>query len=234
MLTNLLYVLFILLPGYVAYASAGYSVDEKGSVTRIIYRGATVFFLVNAIAIIFSNTPVVQKYFEMFRSAPEDIDNLVFIGAVTVYVFGGFVVGWLQLYLEYKTLWSAKKEIKGWLNMSTGTVEIKPGNNLKRIFTCYRLANKKPFVTVFFDKEKSIQGEVLKYNWNGREELLMKNADTCDLFVVNISKCYAVEFKNIQELDNLFNLRRREASYLDLIHPGLSELIRKTEEREEQ
>lgn len=43
MLTSLLYVLFILLPGYVAYASAGYSVDEKGSITRIVYRGTAVF-----------------------------------------------------------------------------------------------------------------------------------------------------------------------------------------------
>lgn len=182
--------------------------------------------MVNAIAVMFSGFPAVNKYFEMFRSAPENIDNLVFVGAVTVYVFGGFALGWLQLYLEYRTLWSAKREIKGWLNKNTVAVEIRPGNNLKRIFTCYRLVNKKPFVAVFFDKERSIEGEVLKYNWNGREELLVRHADTCNLLMLDLGKCYSVEFKNIQELGDLFKIKKKEITYLDLIHLGLSELIK--------
>ncbi|NPV74308.1 MAG: hypothetical protein HPY89_11160 [Pelotomaculum sp.] len=229
-LTGLMYAVFILLPGYVAYAAAGYSVDEKGSFARIIYRGVAVFFVVNALAVICTGTPAAKAYWELLRSTPENMDNLVFIGTVTIYVFGGFTLGWLQLYLEYKTLWSAKKEIKGWLSRGTAVLEVMPGNSLKRIFTCYRLANKKPFVSIYFDKDKCIEGEVLKYCWNGREELLLRHADTCDLLVVDLSKCSMVKFKNIHELGDSFKFKKKEITYLDLIHPGLSELIKEKTE----
>jgi len=224
-LTGLMYVLFILLPGYVAYATAGYSVDEKGSATRIVYRGVTVFFAVNALFTLLNGTRAADAYWELLRSTPENMDNAVFIGALVAYVLGGLSLGWLQLYLEYKTLWAAKREIKNWLSGGVQTLEVKPGNSLKRVFACYRLANKKPFVSVYFGSGGNVEGEVLKYCWNGREEFLLRHADTCELVLVDLDKCNMVKFKNIRALSNSFKFKKKEITYLDLVHPGLSEVV---------
>jgi len=225
-LTSLLYVLFILLPGYIAYAAAGYNVDEKGIFARIVYRGAAVFFIINALALAFSGSQVSKAYFKLFQNTPENMDNRVFVYTIAVYILGGFILGWLQLYLEYKTLWNAKRDLKKWVNKKSDAVEVEPGNILKRILICYRFANKKPFVVVYFDKDKNIEGEVLKYCWNGREELLLRHADTCELFVLDLGKCISLNFKNIHELDNMINVKKSDINLLDLIHGGLSEAIK--------
>ncbi len=225
-LTSLLYVIFILLPGYVAYAAAGYNIDEKGILTRIIYRGAAVFFSINALALAFSGSQVSKAYFRLLQNTPENMDNYVFVYTIAIYILGGFVLGWLQLYLEYKTLWNAKRDLKKWSVQKSDAIEVEPGNILKRIFICYRLANKKPYIVVYFDKDKDIEGEVLKYCWNGNKELLIRCADTCDLVVIDIGKCISIKFKNIQELDSSLKIKKRDANYLDLIHGGLSEIMK--------
>jgi hypothetical protein len=224
-LNNLLYVLFILLPGYIAYTTAGYSVDEKGSLIRIIYRGIAVFFAVNAVILILPDYQVIKDYFALFKNAPDKVNDGVFVGTMIIYVFAGFALGWLQLYLEYKMLWSTRRELKNQLADNPNAIEVAPGNNLRKIFSCYRMANKKPYVKLHFNGSNFIEGEVLKYNWNGRKELLIRQADTCSLMIVDLDNCYLIEFKNIYQLKESINVKKKDITCLDLIHPGLSELM---------
>jgi len=224
-----MYLLLFFLPGYIAYGIAGNLVSGRGSLLGIIIRGSTVFLLVTALALTFSrNTILGTSYLALFN----DINQLKwesFLVGIIAFVVTGVVLGMAELILEYKVAWFMKFNIK-LFNIGQGErIEVAPGNSLKKMFLCYRIANVKPLIKVYFNSLDNIpvSGEVLKYSWNKISELLLREADTTKLIWIRVDDCKVIEFENTFTLSNFHNStdsgsRPRRENYLDLIHPGLS------------
>lgn len=158
-----LYLFFIILPGYISLIVAGYPANEKGSVYKIIIRGSIIFLLVTELIVtFFADTELAKQYLNMIKG-DRIINGRYLLLTVGVMITIGFITGYLQLLFDFSFVWFAKKELKHFARVAGQKIEVAPGDSLKKLFTCYRIANIRPFVKIILgvNNEEAIYGEVL-------------------------------------------------------------------------
>ena len=228
-----LYLFLIIVPGYISLIIAGYP-SEKVSFVKILIRGALIFLFVNLIIIHFGDENTIEAFMSILKEGK--VINSSFLYKTISYIFiTGVIFGFLQLLFDFTLVWYIKKELKFFTPLrilQKNTIDVSPGDSLKRLFTCYRIANKRPLVKIYLGSKQDemiLTGEVLSFKWNGHEHILLKDTNSLKIAWLNIGTCKAIEFLNLKDLikessDNKTkNLRKEKGEILDMIHPGLSE-----------
>ncbi|ACX51888.1 hypothetical protein Adeg_0742 [Ammonifex degensii KC4] len=94
-------------------------------------------------------------------------------------------------------------------------VRLRPEDLLLELLVRYRGAGLKPFVTVYTGQGGRVTGECLRYGWNGKASLLVKDADDPEkLTWVDIEDVLRIEFHNRELIEAAEKEREREAALL--------------------
>lgn len=97
------------------------------------------------------------------------------------------------------------------------------------VFLCYRKAKKRPVVRAVTRDGKEIEGECLRYSWNGEESILLRDSKNSDRVIwVKIGELTLLEFCNlaaIQEAEVPVAETKWRREVLNGIVPGLGEEI---------
>lgn len=227
-----MFLLLVAVPGYLGAWSAGRHEEARKYFAETLYRGAMSFgvCLLLLLTIPFFSQDYGKPLLKVFGGNADEVTRLRM--AVWIGFFWGFAVftGVLQLVIDLR-LCRAVRISPAWRSFLASEQPLETSARsdiLWEIFLCYRVCKKRPLVQVEMqDKEKPVQGEVLKASWGLKSGLLLCHIDRPgELMWVPLEKIVAVKFTNPGVLqDNPFCETKR---LLNIIHPGFGD---ETEEK---
>lgn len=94
-------------------------------------------------------------------------------------------------------------------------LKVKPGNLLQDTLIEYRRAGVRPYLTLWLEDDKKVNGECLRYSWNGKESILLRDADNPEKQTwVSLDQVVRMEFAN---LSRVMDVQEDKAQIRDMI-----------------
>lgn len=225
-----MFLLFVAVPGYLSAWSAGRKEEALRGFPEVLYRGAMNFGA--CLLLLLSHPRLSENYGGPFFGALAGNAGEISFPRLGVWVLAfwapALLSGILQQVSDLRLSSDIKKSVEFW-NFVAGAqpLEISSGQDaLRKVFLCYRVARKRPVVSVVLrENGQAIRGEVLKASWGSRPGLLLGDIEKPgELVWLSMEKISAVAFLN-PGVD-----RGAPASgavkLLNLIHPGYGDEIR--------
>ncbi|NHM26963.1 hypothetical protein G7K71_08195 [Desulfofundulus sp. TPOSR] len=193
-LAALLFLLMIYVPGSVALGVAGRRRTER-SLSDVLTTGSGVFVI--ALGIMgalqlagrsgiferFMNTIMAASGVVQVKPSPEAM-LIMFSVEYTV----AFILGWVELLMVTGRPWDQRGSV----------VKVKPGDSLLETLIAYRKAGLRPDVVIHLKDGHKVEGECLRYNWNGKTAFLVRDADNPEKQIwVGLDEVVRIEFVNL-------------------------------------
>lgn len=177
-----MFLLLVAVPGYLGAWSAGRQEEARKYFAETLYRGAMNFGVCLSLLLIipYFSQEYGKPLLKVFAGSADEITYLRMV--VWTGFFWGFAVlaGVSQLIIDLR-LCRAVKISPAWRSFLAGEQPLETSARsdiLWEIFLCYRVCKKRPLVRVVVqDKEKPVEGEVLKASWGLKPGLLLSHID---------------------------------------------------------
>lgn len=212
---GIVFLLSVVLPGGVALVVAGRPRGEF-SFWRALFYGLIFFALALFICLFLriDGVPRTVHFLNAMASLAsrgempsEGLTSLYYVFTVSYLL--GFIAGWLELIMKAGVLssgtgWALRKRLRWKSRIACQLpILIRKSDLPQDIFIAFRRAGVRPYVRVVFRDGGSLQGECLRYSWNGSESLLIRDADHSDRASwVRVQDLERLDFLNLMALQN--------------------------------
>lgn len=227
-----LFLIMILLPGYVSLWASGKVTDAPEAFKDALYRGASVFafvlFLALAAEMVLGRdfpaaTTLLQLLGGRYQAVPGSFAAWL-AGYLVLFYATAVAVGLTELWLGVRAVRCLKAQIRlrNWPARGTPFEVSSREDALLYLFLYYRLCGRRPFVTLrLADEPDPLQGEVIKVAWGPQGGLLVVGADDPrDATWIPLARLSSIRFDNVRGEEDILPRWLRE--WLDLVHPGLA------------
>ncbi|RKO65707.1 hypothetical protein [Desulfofundulus salinus] len=197
-LAVLLFLLMVYVPGNVALGIAGRRRAER-SMSDALIIGSGVFVIVfgtmGALQITgrsgiferFVNTIMAASGVVQAKPSPEAM-LIMFSFEYMV----AFILGLIELFRVSGRPWDQRGAV----------IKVKPGDSLLETLIAYRKAGLRPNVVIHLKEGHKVEGECLRYNWNGKTAFLIGDADNPEKQIwVGLDEVIKIEFVNLDFLE---------------------------------
>lgn len=193
-LAVMLFILFIFTPGSAALflsgrSSSQYSLRETFAIGSLIFVAA--FLFIN-----FWQENAIKQFIDTMMAAAGISGGIININIISeifmIEIILALALGLLELIINVGILPCKNKGVK-----------TNRDNLLQKSFIMYRKAGIRPYVQVMLKDSQNISGECLRYSWNDKGSLLVKDADNPEKQIwVPLNDIAKIEFLNSQSVIN--------------------------------
>ncbi|RPF49567.1 hypothetical protein EDD75_0384 [Thermodesulfitimonas autotrophica] len=237
-LASVIFLLYVLLPGGVVLTVAGRR-EKDVTLARMVFYGTWVF----AVALLLCWGVETASDFRLYTGFTASLAKFsqgeglldvrplapVFLIVYALACFIGFAELWSKVGVFPSGYWLRVKRLywKVARQKPFAARWVKVGNLPGDVFLAYRKAGKRPYIKGTLKDGTAVQGECLRYSWNGSESVLLRDADRPDSLIwVRLDDFVRLEFANIPTAETAgasFEETWRWRKVLNGIVPGLGE-----------
>lgn len=220
-----LLILLIYIPGHVVLSVAGRKREDR-KINSALQYGMLMF----GVALVFdvlweliTNGNMFSGILAVLISLGDSSETLVNIEAtlrffIVAYVFA-FVTGIIELWLAI-----------GLPHKRKDRVRIDANDPIRGVFVGYRREKQRPYIKAVLINNQVIEGECVKYGWNGEESILLRD-NKGSLIWVPLREIHLIGFENLGMTIEGQREKERNRRILNRIADGLGdEMYAKTEE----
>jgi|GEM_PF-6248713 len=233
-LVGLVFLFYIYLPGNLVLVVGGKKHEEVSFHVAVFY-GLWIFAIALMLLTAFKNNFLVGflgSLVAMSKGNPVVDSSYVFWPFLTSYllavIFGFSVLLWKVGFGSSNFV--REKLFRRKPDKSAKKFWVRKGDLPQDIFLAYRKEKKRPIIRAVMRDGREIEGECLRYSWDGEESILLKDFRHNDSLVwVKIPELQLLEFRNLTAIQQLEvseeNEREWRRRVLNGIVPGLGDEI---------
>jgi len=218
-LSVVLMILLIYIPGHVVLSVAGRKKEER-KINSALQYGMLVFACALAFVMvweaivgvnIFSGIIPVLWGLREYSWGSVDIWSVIKF-FVVVYLLST-ILGMIELLSTIGLPWQRK-----------GRVRISANDPIKGVFLSYRREGKKPYIKAALTDGRKIEGECVKYGWNGEESILLRDSNG-GLIWVPLREIHLIRFENLVVTSESQREKEKNRRILNRIADGLGDEV---------